>query len=229
MYKYAFVFLSLFLLVWCTNSAPGVSPESPTTQAPISATIPSPTFGEGKHTLTIFADFQCPACIAFDRSIAPIFEEYAQKGLLKITYKQFPLVSIHRNAEWDAVAALCGAEQDRYMPYKKALYMMEERKNGASVSDEDRVLAWNNILDTKKLAECIKEKRYLDQVRSEMKEAQTLGVNGTPSVFFDGKKLDNSVFRDLAALRTVMNRLLETPTPSTSPSTPTPSGTGTPE
>jgi protein-disulfide isomerase len=118
------------------------------------------------------------------------------------------------------------------MPYKKALYMMEERKNGASVSDEDRVLAGGNILDTKKLAECIKEKRYLNQVRSEMKEGQDLGVNGTPSVFFDGKKLDNSVFRDLAALKTVMNRLLETPTAPTvptSPSTPAPSGTGTPE
>lgn len=91
--------------------------------------IPSPTLGSGKHTLTIYADFQCPACIAFAKFIGPIFEEFASKGYLLITYKQFPLTSIHPNAERDAVAALCSAEQGKYSEYKKALYALEEAKS----------------------------------------------------------------------------------------------------
>jgi hypothetical protein len=46
---------------------------------------------------------------------------------------------MHKNAERDALAALCSSEQGKYMGYKKALYALEESKSGAKVSDEDRV------------------------------------------------------------------------------------------
>ena len=93
---------------------------------------PSPTYGSGNHELVVFADFQCPACIASSKSIMPVFENYAKNGYLRITYKQFPLTGMHKNAERDALAALCVASQgkgaDTYMEYKKALYEMEDAK-----------------------------------------------------------------------------------------------------
>jgi hypothetical protein len=48
---------------------------------------------------------------------------------------------MHKNAYRDALAALCGAEQGKYMETKKALYAMEESKSEAKVSDEDRIKA----------------------------------------------------------------------------------------
>jgi protein-disulfide isomerase len=152
MYKYIFLCISLFLLASCTPSATDTTSSKNLPQS----SVASPTFGSGKHTLTIFADFQCPACIAFANAINPIIEEYAQKGHVTITYKQFPLTSIHKNAERDAIAALCSVEQGKYMEYKKALYAMEQGKSGAKVSDEDRVAAAKDILDTAKLTECLK-------------------------------------------------------------------------
>jgi protein-disulfide isomerase len=62
-----------------------------------------------------------------------------------------------------------------------------------------------------KLAECLKADRYLSQVRAEIKEGDALGVSGTPTVFIDGKKLDNSVFRDTVILRTLLDRWFEVP------------------
>ncbi len=159
----------------------------------------------------MFADFQCPACIATNKIIGPIFEEYASKWLVSITYKQFPLTTIHKNAERDALAGLCGAEQGKYKEYKNALYNMEEAKSGAKVSDEERVNIGKDILDTVKLAECIKWDRYLDQVRAEMKEGDALGISGTPTVLLDGKKLDNSVFRDPVIFRSLLDTWLEVP------------------
>ena len=159
----------------------------------------------------MFADFQCPACIATNKIVGPIFEEYASKWLVKLTYKQFPLTSIHKNAERDALAGLCGAEQGKYIEYKKALYTLEEAKSGAKVSDADRVNAGKDILDTTKLGECIKWDRYLGQVRAEMKEGDALGISGTPTVLLDGKKLDNSVFRDPVILRSLLDTWLEVP------------------
>jgi protein-disulfide isomerase len=110
---------------------------SPTLQK----TIPSPTFGSGPRNLTIYADFQCPACIAFSDALGGAFEAYAASGKTTITYKQFPLTSIHPNAYRDAIAALCVAEQGKYMDGKKALYALEKKKAGAKVSDEDRINA----------------------------------------------------------------------------------------
>ncbi len=212
MYTYIFLFFSVFLLASCTT--PGTTPVLPASSGsstPI-VMIPSPTYGSGKHAMTIFADFQCPACIRFSQSIAPLFEDYAKSGYLTITYKQYPLTNIHRNAERDALAALCGAEQGKYTEYKKALYALEESKSGAKVTDDDRVSAAKDTgIDSEKLAACIADDRYLWQVRAEIQEWNALRVTGTPSIFLDGKKLDLALFPDTATLKMVMDRLLEVP------------------
>jgi protein-disulfide isomerase len=170
--------------------------------------IPSPSYGSGIHEITLWADFQCPACQAFNQRISPIFEEYANKGLLRLTFKQFPLTNIHPNAERDALAALCSAEQGKYMEYKKALYTLEQGKSGAKVSDDDRINAAKNILDETKLRECLTNNKYLPQVRAEMAEGDKSGVNSTPTVMLDGKKLDVAIYRDETVLRNVMDKLL---------------------
>lgn len=202
--------MSLVFLASCTTS----STTGTTTPSKIitpQVLIPSPTLGSGKHAITLFADFQCPACIAFAKIVGPILEEYANKGFVVITYKQFPLTTIHPNAERDAIAGLCSAEQGKYMDYKKALYAMEEAKAGAKVSDEDRINAAKGILDEAKITECLKTDKYLPQVRAEMAEGGALGINGTPTVLLDGKKLDPAVYRDPEVLKTILDRLLEVP------------------
>ena len=208
MYKNILIFLAFFTLTACTQSGTNTPAKNPETK--VQATIASPTQGTGKHQLTIFADFQCPACIGFSKAIGPIFEQYAADGYLQITYKQFPLQN-HKNAERDALAALCSAEQGKYIDYKKALYALEESKAAAKVSDEERISAGKDIVDTTKLASCLAGDKYLDQVRAEIREGEALGVTGTPTVFLDGKKIDNKIFSNLDAMKNIMNRWLEVP------------------
>lgn len=63
-------------------------------------------------------------------------------------------------------------------------------------------------IDVSKLTECLDNNLYLDQVRAEMREGDDLGVNGTPTLYLDNKRLDLAVFRDTTVLQTVMDRLL---------------------
>lgn len=174
-----------------------------------SRTVATPTFGSGKHVVELFADFQCPACINFAKTIAPIIEWYAEKGQLQIVYRQYPLNSIHKNANRDAIAALCAQEQGKYLDYKKALYALEESKAGASVSDKDRVnIAKEAGLDAAGMQACLATDRYQAQVESDVAYGDSIRVEGTPSVFLDGKKLDFTVFRDTDMFTKFLDRVV---------------------
>jgi protein-disulfide isomerase len=50
-------------------------------------------------TIVEFADFQCPYCAEYERSVAPqIDAEFIRTGRAKFLFSDFPLVSIHPNA-----------------------------------------------------------------------------------------------------------------------------------
>lgn len=124
------ILLAIICTLILTSCTTPTTPPSNTASGSVEAKvlIPSPTYGSGAKTMTLYADFQCPACISFSKTIGPIFEDYAKSGKLTITYKQYPLTSIHKNALRDSIAALCAAEQGQYMDYKKNLYALEEAK-----------------------------------------------------------------------------------------------------
>lgn len=211
-------------LVSCTTS----TPSSPTITKPVTIdsgsviqeaiptvtvsggarSIPTPTYGSGKLQFEIFADFQCPACISFSENIGPILESYAASGKVMITYRQFPL-PMHKNAFGDAIAALCSAEQGRYMNYKKWLYALEESKAGATTTDEDRItLAKNMGLDAPQFESCLVSRSYEAQVNADIAYGDSKWVNATPSIYMNGTRLDMSIFRDLDGFRSfIENRV----------------------
>jgi protein-disulfide isomerase len=172
--------LSLFLLASCTfpttnnpttTTTDMVSPTGAKYASSLQKSIPSPSFGSGKHTITIYADFQCPACIAFSEKLGDVFQSYADTGKTVLVYKQFPLTNIHKNAYRDAIAALCAAEQGKYLEYKHTLYALEKDKAMATVTDADRIeIARANGIDVASMTQCLSESRYAAQVDREIAE-----------------------------------------------------------
>ncbi len=183
--RYIILFLSLITLASCSFGW------TESTLSSESKTIPTPTYGKGNHTIEIYADFQCPACINFHKSLGPLLESYASSGKVVLEYRQFPLTSIHKNAYRDALAALCGAEAGKYKDMKTALYALEEKKSGATVSDDERVEAAKSVgIDESSFRQCLSSGRYSAQVDADIARGDSLGVQWTPSLFLDGKKLD---------------------------------------
>ena len=203
---------SFFLSILCVLLISSCSMTSrDTSQSAVSGesrTVATPVIGSGKHMIQIFADFQCPACIHFSKTIAPIIEEYAASGKIQIEYRQYPL-QMHKNAYRDAIAALCAAEQGKYVDFKKALYTLEEGKAGATVEDEDRVnTAKEAGLDGGAMQMCLATNRYEAQVKSDMTYGDSLRIQGTPTLILDGKKLDLGVFRDLDMFKKFLDKVV---------------------
>ena len=227
MKKILFIIPFLFILASCTETKKiDVNPPTPTSQIEkqVSSTeekpvmsstpmskdtkmLPTPFYGSGKNLIEIFADFQCPACQNFTKNFEPVLKEFADKGMIRIEYRQFPL-DMHKNAIRDALSALCSAEQGKYMEGKSAIYDLEISKKQAPVSDAERVEALVKAgIDRVELEKCLETDRYLDQVDNDVQLGESRRVNGTPTVFLDGKRIDNAFFRDPDTFKMNLERI----------------------
>lgn len=193
-----------------TSGSTVTSTDSGTTSTTPKILINAPTYGSGTHQIEYYADFQCPACINFSHIFLPVLEQFATSGKVTITYKQFPLTRIHKNAYRDSIAFYCAVEQNgKFMDYKKALYALEEKKAGATVSDDERVAAADGLgFDTTKIASCLKDSTYAATVDRDMADGDSARVNATPTVILDGTKLDFSIFSNIEDFKSQMDRIL---------------------
>ena len=162
-----------------------------------------PTRGakSAKVVVVNFDDFECPYCAHMHATLFPdILKEYGDR--VTFIYKDDPLTEIHPWALHAAVDANCLAAQssDAYWDFADYIHSHKqdvdnEKTPGARFDAIDKItlqLGQKHNLDVAKLQACIKAQNE-DAVRASMKEADALGVDGTPALFINGRKIDGAV------------------------------------
>lgn len=148
-----------------------------------------------------FDDFECPFCSRMHQTLFPeIFKEYGDRVIF--IYKDDPLSEIHPWAIHAAVDANCLAAQniDAYWDFADYIHANKrevdlEKTPAARFDAIDKITmtqGQKHSLDAAKLQTCVKAQNE-DAVRASMKEADDLGVNGTPALFINGQKIDGAV------------------------------------
>jgi protein-disulfide isomerase len=156
---------------------------------------------DAKVVVVNYDDFECPFCSRMHSTLFPeIFKEYGDRVL--IVYKDYPLEEIHPWAVHAAVNANCLNAQagDAYWDYVDYLHgnqhAVSAAKGREGQNDELDKLAilqgQKHNLDLPKLQVCVKAQDE-KAVRASMSEAEGLGVNATPTMFVNGRKLDGAV------------------------------------
>jgi protein-disulfide isomerase len=154
-----------------------------------------------KVVVVNFDDFECPFCAQMHRMLFPeIFREYGDR--VTFIYKDDPLTEIHPWALRAAVDANCLAAQnnDAYWDFADYIHAnkreVDTEKTPAARFDAIDKMAvlqgQKHNVDAEKLQACVKAQNE-DAVRASMKEADELGVNGTPALFINGQKVDGVV------------------------------------
>ncbi|MGP0018257.1 MAG: DsbA family protein [Candidatus Sulfotelmatobacter sp.] len=162
---------------------------------------PSRGAKSAKVVLVNFDDFECPFCSRMHQTLFPeILKEYGDR--VTFIYKDDPLSEIHPWAIHAAVDANCLAVQsgDAYWDFADYIHANKqevdsERTSGARFAAIDKMTmlqGQKHSLDASKLESCVKNQNE-DAVRASMKEADDLGINGTPAIFINGQKLDGAV------------------------------------
>jgi protein-disulfide isomerase len=153
-----------------------------------------------------FADFQCPGCGSFATWVSPLIKErLVQTGQARFVFYDFPLVQAHPHAFLAARAGRCANEQGRFWEYHDILFAKQPVWSRASDAAELFVdYAEQAGLDRGKFEECLYSDRYAREVTENMQFGQAQGVEGTPTIFVNGKRLPQTP--DFKELEEVVRR-----------------------
>jgi protein-disulfide isomerase len=141
-----------------------------------------PILGPNDAPITIieFSDYECPYCRKWHtETFARLMQAYP--GKIRFVYRDFPLTSIHPDAQSAAEAADCAGEQGKYYEFSEKLFTGQALN--AQVYNQ---YASDLGLDTKAFGTCFSSGRYTAEVTADLNWAADLGVRSTPTFFING-------------------------------------------
>lgn len=138
-----------------------------------------------------FADFQCPGCGQFAMLTAPLIKErMVGSGRVRYVFYDFPLVQIHPNAFLAARAARCAGEQELFWPYHDFLFGRQSRwSNEGDPTPLFVEYAEEVGADAGAFESCLRSDRYAREVTESMQLGLSLGVEATPTLIVNGRRL----------------------------------------
>lgn len=149
----------------------------------------SPTMGAKavKTVLLEFSDFQCPFCAKAQATLKEFMAKHQDQ--VTLTFKHFPLVSIHAEAMPAAKAAWAAGQQGKFWDYHNALFEQQARLGEALYGE----IAKSLKLDMVKFDRDRASAAATAAIEKDMALAEQLGVDGTPFFVMNGKAFSGAV------------------------------------
>lgn len=176
--------------------------------------LPARTKGSATAPVTVYemSDFQCPYCRRFALETFPTLDqEYIQAGKVRWVFINFPLVSMHPNAEPAAEVAMCAAQQDKFWPVHDLLYRNQPTWAPLTAPAEFFLtLADSAGLDRPAFEKCLSTGAMQPLVKQDAESAARSGANSTPSFYIEGGIMPGA--QPVAVFRTVLDSIVATKT-----------------
>ncbi len=141
-----------------------------------------PAMGPADAPITIveFSDFRCAFCGKFAReTLQPLMTKY--DGKVKFVYRNF---IIFGQTSYDtAMAAYCAGDQSKFWDFHNLAFRDQQ-----NLSREDFIkFATELKIDVPKFTTCFDKSDHRQQILDDMTYADSLGLQGTPSFFVNGR------------------------------------------
>lgn len=149
-------------------------------------------------TIVEFTDFQCPACAAMHPVLEEVLKAYDKK--VRFVVRDFPLRQ-HTNASKAAEAANAAHAQGKFFEYARLLFKNQKALDVPSLKKYATELG----LDRKRFDAELDAGTYAAEVKHDIDDGETYGIDSTPTIFVNGL-----VLRNLSAegLRTAIDQAL---------------------
>ena len=142
-----------------------------------------------KLTIVEFGDFSCSAC----KNSFSVLREISikHKDQVKIIFRDFPIISEHSLDL--AMAGRCAGEQGLFWPMYDKLYLNQGISTNKEIQNVFNQIGGN----TEKFMTCLNAKRYYQDIQKDIKDADTLGIKGTPAWFINGNNINGDIPREM--------------------------------
>ena len=167
------------------------APESPVFSI---STTDQPSLGNADAPVTIvaFTDYQCPSCATMHPELERLVKESGDK--VRLVTRDFPL-NQHADAFKAAEAAEAAREQGKYWEYIHILL-----RNQSTLSVEKlKAFAGELALDRTRFDSALDSGKFVEAVQRDLEDGMKLGINGTPTIFVNGRRVSAKGYDELKA------------------------------
>lgn len=200
------------LLATRKSATPEASP-SANPNAALPAGVTGPTYGASVGTveqpvLDIYEDFQCPACAQFESATGPLLDEMVTASQVKVVYH--PMNFLDKNLGNDsstraAAAFGCAVDAGATQKYHDVVFANQPAQEGTGYTQEQlkefgvQAGISGAALDT--FNACVDASTYLEWPTLVNQEASARGVSGTPTLYLNGEKIDQTKLTTVDAFK----------------------------
>jgi protein-disulfide isomerase len=151
-----------------------------------------PSFGTAGApvVVVVFSDFQCGFCKEEAKTIRKELPEAFPKDV-RVYFKDYPLEAIHPWAKSAAVAGRCVFRQKPASFWTYHDWMFEHQGEITKENLKEKVSEWAKTagIEPVQFSACLDDKSAVAEVERSMAEGRALGVNSTPTLFVNGRRL----------------------------------------
>ncbi|HYZ87422.1 MAG TPA: thioredoxin domain-containing protein [Bryobacteraceae bacterium] len=141
-------------------------------------------------TVVMFSDYQCSFC----REEAKILSENLLKTYpksVRLVYRDFPLEQIHPWARAASIAGRCVLRQgrDAFWAYHDWVFDQQPQITPDNFKSKFLEFARSQFWNVDKLGACLDSRATEAEVDRSIADAQALGINSTPTLFVNGRRM----------------------------------------
>ncbi len=150
-------------------------------------------------SIVVFSEFQCPHCSRLDPLLDQLLTKYPEQ--VRVVFRNYPLRS-HPYARHAALAALAAQRQDKFWPFHDLLFANQQNLTPQLIQG----LADQVGLNRELYQQDIRSEVVAEQLNRDIESAKNAGVRGTPTIFVNGRLLQD---RSIESFTAVVERELE--------------------
>ena len=146
------------------------------------------TFNPGlPTTIDIWEDPQCPVCKYFEDANGEYIDSLIREK--KATVRFHVLSFLGDESVRAANASFCAADENRYLDFHKAIYRVQSPlENSGFWSNANLVSIGEKVgITSDSFTNCVSDGQKVDLVKAHYDSMAKYGVQGTPTVFINGK------------------------------------------
>jgi protein-disulfide isomerase len=151
------------------------------------------TFDNGAATtIDVWEDSQCPVCKLFEDANGAYIESLIREKKANVRYHVLSFLG--DESVRAANASFCAADEGHYLDFHKAIYAVQSQvENSGFWSNETLVEMGKKIgITSTKFEDCVTKGSKVDLVQANSDSMSKFGVQGTPTVFINGKKWERT-------------------------------------